>query len=144
MSIGLIAWVRSFTYDASGDIIKNTNGPVFAAHPQPNLWNLLAANANDFAQSFDVIQLPPASQGYGEGYSPFQLRNYASNWGSEQELIAAVDACHAAGMRVSADLPFRQMSGANDGPGVFNYGPDAPGNTIASWFQYFGNPGETM
>jgi alpha-amylase len=36
------------------------------------------------------------------------------------------------------------MSGANDGPGVFNYGPDAPGNTLASWFQFFDNPGETM
>jgi alpha-amylase len=142
--IGLIAWVRSFTYDANGDMIKNADGPVFAAHPQPNLWSLIEANAKTFAESFDLIQLPPASQGYGEGYSPFQLRNYASNWGSQEELIAAVDACHDAGMRVSADLPYRQMSGANGGPGVFDYGPNAPGNTIASWFQFFGNPGETM
>lgn len=140
--IGLIAWVRSFTYDTDGEIIKNANGPVFAAHPQPNLWNLIEAEAKSLAGSFDVIQLPPASEGYGEGYSPFNLRSYASNWGAQQELIAAVEACHAAGMRVSADLTYRQMSGANKGPGVFYYGPGAPGNTIASWFQYFGNPGE--
>lgn len=142
--IGLIAWVRSFTYDAQGSIIKNIDGPVFAAHPQPNLWSLLTENAAEFAQSFDVIQLPPASEGYGEGYSPFNLRSYASNWGTQAELIAAVAACHEAGMRVSADLPFRQMSGSNKGPGVFFYGPAQPGNTTASWFQYFGNPGETM
>lgn len=135
--IGLIAWVRSFTYNADGSIIKNADGPVFAAHPQPNLWTLLAGEAKTLAQSFDVIQLPPASQGYGEGYSPFELRNYASNWGAQAELVAAVEACHAAGMRVSADLPFRQMSGSNKGPGVFYYGPDAPGNTTASWFQSF-------
>jgi alpha-amylase len=143
MAVGLICWVRSFTYDADGEIIKNADGPVFAAHPQPNLWTLLAGEAKKLAGSFDIIQLPPASQGYGEGYSPFQLRNYASNWGTQAELIAAVEACHAAGIRVSADLPFRQMSGSNKGPGVFYYGADAPGNTLASWFQYFGNPGET-
>jgi alpha-amylase len=140
--IGLICWTRSFTYDADGNIIKNADGPVFADHPQPNLWNLIEGEAPTLAQSFDVIQLPPASEGYGEGYSPFRLRSYASNWGSQQELMAAVEACHAVGMRVSADLPFRQMSGANNGPGVFYYGPNEPGNTIASWFQYFGNPGE--
>jgi alpha-amylase len=91
-----------------------------------------------------VIQLPPASEGYGEGYSPFNLRSYASNWGTEADLIAAIAEMHAEGMRVSADLPYRQMSGANKGPGVFYYGANAPGNTTASWFQYFGNPGETM
>lgn len=141
--IGLINWVRSFTYDAQGDIIKNANGPVFAAHPQPNLWNLIEANAKSLAESFDLIQFPPASHGYGEGYSPFELRDLNSNWGTMQKLIAAVEACHAAGMLVSPDLPFRQMSGANGGPGVFKY-DGRPGETTASWFQFFGNPSETM
>jgi hypothetical protein len=143
MSVGLINWVRSFTYDQNGAIIRNQNGPVFAAHPQPNLWSLIAANAKSLAESFDLIQLPPASHGYGEGYSPFELRDLNSNWGAVEELIAAVTTCHAAGMLVSTDLPFRQMSGANGGPGVFLY-DGRPGETTASWFQFFNNPGETL
>ena len=141
--IGLIVWTRSFTFDAHGNMIRNTNGPIFAAHPQPTLWNLLEAEAKDLSRHFDLVQLPPASHGYGEGYSPFELRDLNSNWGSEQELLAAIESCHAAGMLVSADLPFRQMSGANGGPGVFKYG-GRPGETTASWFQYFGNTGETI
>lgn len=125
-------------------MIKDANNdPVFAAHPQPNLWNLLEANANTLAGSFDLIQLPPAAKGPGEGYAFTELRNFASNWGGEQELIAAIEACHAAGMRVSADFSCRQMSGENGGPGVFKYG-GRPGETTASWFQYFGQTGETM
>ena len=141
MAVGLIDWVRSFTYDTSGAIVKNANGPVFAAHPQPNLWQLLAAEAPSLAQSFDLIQLPPASKGYGEGYSPFELRDLNSNWGTEPELVAAVAACHAAGMAVSPDLPFRQMSGDNGGTGFYNY-DGRPGALTPSCFQFFGQPGE--
>ena len=141
--IGIIHWTRSFQYDAKGDIIQNADGPVFAAHPQPNLWNLLESTAPALKKTFDLVQLPPASKGYGEGYSPFELRNLNSNWGTKFELMAAVEACKAVGLEISADLPYRQMSGANNGPGVFNYGPYSSGNTTGSWFQYFGNPGET-
>lgn len=143
MAVGLIDWVRSFTYDADGSIIKNDDGAVFAAHPQP-LWSLMASSAKNLSQFFDKIQLPPASNGSGEGYAPYQLRNYSSNWGTQDELIACIKACHAAGMTVSPDLPFRQMNGENGGPGVFIYPGAAPGSTTASWFQYFGQPGETQ
>jgi alpha-amylase len=143
--IGLIAWTRSFTYDAAGNIIRGANGlPVFAAHPQPNLWLLLVTNARRFAENFDLIQFPPASNGAGEGYAPFQLRNYNSNWGTQAELIDAVAESHACGLRVSPDLPFRQMNGENGGPGVFTYPAGEPGSTTPSWFQYFKQPGETL
>lgn len=132
--IGLIDWTRSFTYDAHGNVIKNANGPVFAAHPQPNLWNLIEANAHSLAGSFDLIQFPPASKGYGEGYAPFELRDLNSNWGTMQELIAAVDACHAAGMLVSPDLPFRQMSGGPNG--IYKYASGV-GEMDPSKFQAF-------
>jgi alpha-amylase len=142
--VGMIIWVRSFTYSADGSIIKNADGPVFAAHPQPNLWTMLPSYAKEFKYLFELFQLPPASEGYGEGYSPFNLRSYASNWGTEAELVTGVQACDNEGVLVSVDLPYRQMSGSNKGPGMFYYGPNAPGNTTASWFQFFNNPGETM
>lgn len=141
--IGLIRWVRSFTYDQNGAIVRNANGPVFTAHPQPNLWRLLAAQAAEDAHSFDMVQLPPATKGQGEGYAVTCLRNYNSNWGLEAELIEAINAEHAQGVSVCLDLVYRQMGGENGGPGVFNY-PSGVGNTIPSWFQYFGQPGESM
>lgn len=143
MAVGIIDWVRSFTYDAQGNIVKNVNGPVFTAHPQPNLWSLIEENATSLANSFDLVQFPPGSNGYGEGYAPFQLRNLNSNWGTEQEWIAAVDACHDAGMHVSLDLPFRQMGGDNAGVGYYKYAGGV-GNMDPTKFQYFGQPGETM
>lgn len=139
--VGIIHWIRSFTYDAQGEIIKNDNGPVFAAHPQPNNWNLIEATAKTLAKSFDLIQFPPGSKGYGEGYAPQQLRNFDSNWGTHFDWIACIEACYAAGMMVSPDLPFRQMDGENGGPGVFNY-PDGIGNMTPEMFQYFGQTGE--
>lgn len=141
MSIKLIAWVRSFNYDAQGNVLKSANGPIFAAHPQP-LWALLAAAARGLSGHFDGVQIPPASNGPGEGYAVFQLRNYTSNWGTQEELVLAIAACHEVGMTVSPDLPFRQMSGENGGPGVFKY-KSGVGDTLASWFQFFGQPGET-
>lgn len=141
--LGLIHWTRSFTYDKDGAMIKNANGAVFAAHPQPNLWALIEANAKELAKHFDVIQLPPAARGPGEGYAATELRDYNSNWGTAQELIAAIDACHEAGMKVSADFSVRQMQGENGGPGVFKYN-GRPGETTASWFQDYGQNGEKI
>src|ERR1700761_8526034 len=111
--IGLIDWVRSFTYDQNGAIIKNANGPVFSAHPQPNLWNLITQNAKANASWFDLIQLAPWTQGAGEGYTPFSRRNLNSNWGTQAELVAAKSACDKVGLKLSADVVLRQMGGEN-------------------------------
>jgi len=138
---GLLTWTRSFTYD-NGAIVKNADGPVFADHPQPNLWILLASEAKSLSEQFDILQLAPWCNGTGEGYTPFCLRNFNSNWGTEAELHSAVAAIRKSGMKLSPDLVFRQMGGENGGPGVFKY-TDYAGSTLASWFQYFGQPGET-
>lgn len=139
---GFISWVRSFTYDKNGQAIKDANGNfVFAAHPQPNLWRLLAANAKDIANNFDLTQLAPAFNGPGEGYSSHCFRNYNSNWGTEAELIACIIILHALGVAVSTDMTYRQMSG--DKPvGVITY-TDFAGSTSPNWFQNFGQPGES-
>jgi hypothetical protein len=146
---GLINWIRSFTYDSNGDIIKSNGQPVFAAHPQPNLWQLIIDTAEDLSNRYDLIQLPPWCNGSGEGYTPFQHRNLNSNWGTMAVLIQAIAAMYKAGMQVSADLPFRQMNGENGGPGVFNYTqyPDSLGNywdLVPEDFQCFNQPGETI
>jgi hypothetical protein len=134
--IGLIAWTRSFTYHSDGSIVYGPNGPVFAAHPQPDLYTLLTTKAKDLAKSFDAIQLPPVTQGAGEGYSPFCLRNFNSNWGTEADLVLAIAVCQGVGLMISPDLAYRQMDGANGGPGVFRY-PDGIGDTTPGWFQSF-------
>lgn len=138
--IGLDIWTRSFTYDASGNMIKNANGPVFAAHPQPNLWRLIAHNAKSFKAWFKLLQLPPWTQGAGESYAPSSLRNLNSNWGTETELVEAKAATDGEGLELSSDAAVRQMGGDRV-PGVFAY-PGGVGNTMPSWFQYFGQPGE--
>jgi hypothetical protein len=134
--IGLIAWTRSFTYDSDGNIIYGANGPVFASHPQPNLYVLLSQSAKALAPFFDAIQLPPITNGSGEGYSPFCLRDFNSNWGTKEQLQQAIASLHKEGVFVSADLAYRQQNGANGGPGVFKY-PDGIGDTTPGWFQSF-------
>ena len=141
--IGLINWVRSFTYDKEGRMVRGADGPVFSAHPQPNLWTLLKANAKELSPFFDAIQLPAVTYGDGEGYSPQCLRNFNSNWGTKAELVAAIAACRTHNLIVSADLVYRQMNGENGGPGVFRYA-DGIGDTKASWFQYYGQAGESI
>jgi alpha-amylase len=140
--IGLITWVRSFTYDKDGAIIKNADGPAFAAHPQPNLWAFIAQNAKGFAAWFDLLQLAPWTEGSGEGYTPFCLRSLNSNWGTQAELIAAKKSTDAERLQLAADVVLRQMGGENGGAGVFKYA-NGIGNTLASWFSNFGQPGET-
>lgn len=149
---GIINWIRSFTYDANGSIVYSNEQPVFAAHPQPNLWALLKSTAVEI--NFDFVQCPPWSNGSGEGYTPFQHRNLNSNWGTENELAEAIIALYATGKRICMDLPFRQMNGENDGPGGFNYAlsidynfPDAHENLwdlTAKDFQCFNQSGETI
>jgi alpha-amylase len=142
--LGLNHWTRSFTYDAHGNIVRDTNGnPVFAAHPQPNCWKLIAENAKAIAATFDFVQLPPWCNGSGESYTPFNLRDLNSNWGKETELVTAGKAGLAEGLELSADYAFRAQNGENGGPGVFKY-PGGIGNTLASWFQDRGQPGESI
>jgi alpha-amylase len=142
MAIGIIPWTRSFTYDAQGKMVIGPDGPVFAAHPQP-LYPLLKSMAKALAATrIKLAQLPPVTNGQGEGYSSFCLRNFNSNWGTEDELVDTCLSCEADGVQADPDIAVRQMTGAN-GSDVWDYTyTDYAGSTAGGWFAFYGQPGE--
>ena len=138
MAIFLGTWGRN--YDEQGNM---------TAFPA-NAWEVYRALLPELSPWFDGLQLPPAALTQsgtapdGDGYGTFEFRNLdGTYWGNKESLMALIAAAHAYGMKVYGDFPFRQMDGENGGPGVFKY-DGRRGETTASCFQYFGQPGETM
>ena len=130
-------WGRN--YNSNGDLI---------AFPA-KAWQWYANHLAQLEPWFDGLQAPPASltesgnQPSGDGYGVFCYRDLdGTYWGDEAELIGLANALRAKGMILAGDAPFREMDGENGGPGIFIYA-DFAGSTTASWFQYFGQPGET-
>lgn len=102
--IGLIGWGRFFR-----------DGQKIAA--PADLWNFLRKNANEISQSFDIVQLPPASltqsgtDATGDGYGVIQRRMLDGTlYGNTEGLMAAVAALRARGVKVSADLVLHQFA----------------------------------
>lgn len=111
-------------------------------------WTVYLSKLDELSPYFDGLQLPPASitasgtAADGDGYGVFCYRDLdGTYWGNKADLVALAAAMHVKGMKLSGDAPFRQMDGENGGPGVFTY-KNFAGSTTASWFQYFGQPGE--
>ncbi len=141
--IGLIGWGRY--KEADGTRSANPAG----------LWKVLENNAAAIADSFDFVQAPPDSLAQGgsgagcDGYEVFEYRQkngtrYETVAGSgKEELMAASAALAAHNVELWGDLSAHQMGGENGGPGVFTYG-GRRGATKPSWFQCYGQPGETM
>lgn len=131
-------WGRN--YSASGEL---------AAFPK-NAWLWYLNNFAEWSPYFDGLQAPPASltasgsAANGDGYGVFCYRNLdGTYWGNKADLIALSKALDNLHKKLFGDAPMRQMDGENGGPGVFDYKGKFAGLTTASWFQYFGQPGET-
>ena len=97
-------------------------------------WDLLATNANNFAnEGFTAIWLPPslkgASGGYSNGYDIFddydlgskdQRGTIPTRWGTKTSLVNAVAKLRRAGMEVYLDTVLVHRDG-DDGKQNFNY-----------------------
>jgi alpha-amylase len=91
------------------------------------LWNELKASANDLANlGVTSVWLPPPYKGnaggYDVGYGVYDLFDLGefdqkgsvpTKYGTKDELIAAIDAAHEAGMRVYADTVFNHKMGGD-------------------------------
>lgn len=76
-------------------------------------WTTLSAQADALAHSFDLIWLPPSAQGDGMGYHPKNYSDQNSNWGTAAELKELIDALHAKGSKVVADVVINHCQSTN-------------------------------
>lgn len=90
-------------------------------------WQRLAQQASAWAEAgVEVLWLPPASKGVQGDvdlgynlYDPYDLGEFAqkgsvaTRWGSRSDLLAAIAACHQAGLQVWADVVLNHMQGAD-------------------------------
>ena len=91
--------------------------------PRCGLWNRLKEEAAGLAEKgITALWLPPAYKGYkGDeevGYAVYDLYDLgefdqkgtvATKYGTMEEYLAAVEACHEAGIQVYTDIVFNQM-----------------------------------
>ena len=95
-------------------------------HPPGGWWGVLAQNAREVRRSgFDLIWFPPASKG---SYYPNEWYNLDSQWGTKDALIQAVNAMHAAGVKVVADIVLNHRNGTTNWLDFTN--PDWPSTVI--------------
>ena len=91
--------------------------------PHCGLWNQLKKEAPKLAEKgITALWLPPAYKGYkGDdevGYAVYDLYDLgefdqkgtvATKYGTKEEYLAAIDACHQAGIDVYPDIVLNQM-----------------------------------
>ncbi|MFA6433417.1 MAG: alpha-amylase C-terminal beta-sheet domain-containing protein [Elusimicrobiales bacterium] len=95
-------------------------------HPPKGWWGVLEQNAGEIARSgFNLVWFPPASNG---SYYPNEWYNLDSQWGTRAALVQAVNAMHAAGVKVVADIVLNHRNGATNWLDFKN--PDWPSTVI--------------
>ena len=79
-------------------------------------WNEVARRAPELSRSgIDLIWLPPPSDSMApEGYMPRRLNVLDSGYGSAAQLVSAVRALHASGIRAIADVVLNHRVGTRD------------------------------
>ncbi|MGC3996128.1 MAG: alpha-amylase family glycosyl hydrolase [Anaeromyxobacter sp.] len=87
-------------------------------------WKDIATECTSFLgpQGFGAVQISPPAEHKNVNYwwniyQPVNHHNLTSDMGTPAELQTMIDTCHAAGVRVYADVVFNQMS-ADSGTGV--------------------------
>ena len=68
-------------------------------------WTTLTAQAEEIGTYFDFVWLPPSAYSTGGlGYHPYQYSNQNSSLGTSTELLKLINALHANGAKVIADI----------------------------------------
>ena len=77
-------------------------------------YNVIAANAGDMgASGIDMLWMPPPSNAASaEGYLPRELYDLNTNYGSQAELVACINALHGQGIEVLADIVINHRVGS--------------------------------
>jgi len=116
-------------------------------------WDSIANECRDFIgpAGYGYVQVNPAAEHIqgGQWWTDYQVVSYKlqSKRGTPQQYQNMVNACHAAGVRVVADIVFNHMSGIDGGYGVagssfshYNY----PGIYQPQDFHYCGTSGNQI
>lgn len=103
-----------------------------------NWYENVESHAQELADAeFDVIWLPPPSQGEGAGYHPLQLNDLDNNYGSLPEHRSVIRTLLAKGVEPVADVVINHRNGSGGWATFQN--PDWPSKYICStdefWFQ---------
>ena len=95
-------------------------------HAPQGWWGVLAQSAGEVGRSgFDLVWFPPASNG---SYYPNEWYDLDSQWGTKDVLVKAVNAMHAAGVKVVADIVLNHRNGTTNWLDFKN--PDWPSSVI--------------
>lgn len=83
-------------------------------------WNDIATECTQWLgpQGYGGVQISPpeaslVSTSWWGVYQPVNYTQFTSRFGTEAELKSMIEACHAAGVRVYADVVFNQMAGGS-------------------------------
>jgi alpha-amylase len=121
--------------------------PAFAAFNKPDTsvqlfewsWNDIATECTQWLgpQGYGAVQISPPhasknANGWWGVYQPVNYVNLTSRMGTEAQLQTMINTCHAAGVRVYADIVVNQMA---DGSGVATDGSTWNANTLS--FPFF-------
>lgn len=105
-------------------------------HPPKGWWGVLTDRAPEVGRAgFDLIWFPPVSNG---SYYPKQWYDLDSQWGKREDLLKAVQAMHASGVKVVADIVLNHRNGTKDWYDFTT--PDWPSTVIVRNDEWQGSP----
>lgn len=67
-------------------------------------WIDLIPQAEEIGDNFDLVWFPPSGNGGGTGYYTKRYSSQDSDWGSKGKLVELINALHAKGTKVIADI----------------------------------------
>lgn len=104
--------------------------------PPRGWWGVLSQKALDVAAAgFGLVWFPPVSVG---SYYPREWYNLDSQWGSKTALVEAVNAMHAAGVKVLADIVLNHRNGSTNWLDFRN--PDWPSDVVVNDDEVWAQP----
>jgi len=107
-------------------------------HPPNGWWGVLAEKAPEIGKAgFNLIWFPPAANG---SYYPNEWYNFNGQWGTQPNMIKAIGAMHANGVKVIADIVLNHRNGKSDWADFKN--PDWPTYVIVQDDEWPGKSSE--
>jgi alpha-amylase len=123
--------IQGFMWESSVDGKPAPAWSDYEVHWKNRWYDEVKNKAGELADAkFDVIWLPPPSNGEGAGYHPHALYNFNNNYGDEASQKAALKALLEKGIEPIADVVINHRTGTRDWSTFTN--PTWPANFICA------------